>query len=127
MSSKVTLTGRLTRDPELRFTNSGTAVAQFTVVTSKRFKNGDQWEEQDVSFWDCTAFKEQAENIAEEFSKGDAVIVVGQMRQESWMNKDNEKRTSWKVLVDSSGHDLRFKKSVTPATTTKADYDDPPF
>jgi single-strand DNA-binding protein len=110
MSSRVTLQGRLTRDPEMRFTSSGTAVAQFAVVTVKRVKNGEVWEDQDVSFWDCTAFGQFAENIVESLEKGSSVIVQGMMRQESWTNKDGDKRTSWKVLADDVGISIKWKK-----------------
>jgi single-strand DNA-binding protein len=110
MSSQVTLQGRLTRDPELRFTASGTAVAQFAVVTVRRVKNGEVWEDTDVSFWDCTAFGQFAENIVESLEKGSSVIVRGMMKQESWTNKDNEKRTGWKVLVDDVGISIKWKK-----------------
>jgi|ERR1700722_3956811 len=138
MSSKVTLQGRLTRDPELRFTQSGTAVAQFAVVTVRRVKNAStgDWEDQDVSFWDCTAFGTMAENIVESMQKGTSVIVTGSMRQESWTTKDQEKRTSWRVNVDDVGVSVRWK-SLSEAKTggshrepvkTGAGFtDDPPF
>jgi single-strand DNA-binding protein len=138
MSSKVTLQGRLTRNPELRFTQSGTAVAQFAVVTVRRVKNvstGD-WEDQDVSFWDCTAFGSMAENVVESMSKGTSVIVIGSMRQESWTTKEQEKRTSWRVSVDDVGISVRWK-SISEAKTgnshrepvkTGAGFsDEPPF
>jgi len=117
MSSKVTLQGRLTRDPELRFTQGGTAVAQFAVVTVRRAKTaaGD-WEDQDVTFWDCTAFGTMAENIVESMQKGTSVIVVGNMRQESWTTKEQEKRTSWRVNVDDVGISVRWK-SLSEAKT----------
>jgi single-strand DNA-binding protein len=118
MSSKVTLQGRLTRDPELRFTQGGTAVAQFSVVTVRRAKNtaGD-WEDQDVSFWDCTAFGTMAENIVESMQKGTNVIVTGMMRQESWTTKEQEKRTSWRVNVDDVGVSVRWKAIGDSAKT----------
>jgi single-strand DNA-binding protein len=110
MSSKVTLQGRLTRDPELRFTQGGKAVAQFSVVTTRRTKNqAGEWEDADVSFWDCTAFGDMAENIVESMEKGTSVIVTGNMRQESWNTKEGEKRTSWRVNVDDVGVSVRWK------------------
>jgi single-strand DNA-binding protein len=139
MSSKVTLQGRLTRDPELRFTQGGTAVAQFAVVTVRRVKNASsgEWEDQDVSFWDCTAFGPMAENIVESMEKGTSVIVTGNMRQESWTTKDQEKRTSWRVNVDDVGVSVRWKaigdaaKSGTslrePVKTGGGFNSDPPF
>ena len=129
MSSQVTLKGRLIKDPELRYTNGGKAIAQFTVVTAKRFKDkNDEWQEQDTSFWDVTAFDKLAENIIESCGKGTAVIVSGAMRQEKWNNKDGEARTSWKVLADDVGFSLK-SQSVGPADKAKADVDadNPPF
>jgi single-strand DNA-binding protein len=111
MSSPVTLKGRLIKDPELRYTNSGKAVAQFTVVTAKRFKKDDEWVEQDTSFWDVTAFDKLAENILESCQKGTSVIVTGAMRQEKWVNKDQENRTSWKVLADDVALSLKSQKA----------------
>jgi single-strand DNA-binding protein len=122
MSSPVTLRGRLTKDPEMRFTNGGTALAQFTVVTSKRFKDAQGvWQEKDVSFWDVTAFDKLAENIAENCVKGTAVIVVGSMFQEKWVNKEGENRTSWKVAAESVGPDWRF----TPRSDSQKPAGDP--
>ena len=125
MSMQVTVRGRLTRDPELRFTNGGKAIAQFSVATSRRTKDDDgQWVDTDVSFWDCTAFGEMAEKICEDFRKGHAVLVVGAMRQESW-EKDGQKKYAWRVLVDGAGPDYRW---VKPAGQKNDSYnDEPPF
>lgn len=138
MSSKVTLQGRLTKDPELRFTSGGKAVAQFAVVTTRRQKNAaGEWEDQDVSFWDCTAFGEFAENIVESVSKGTQVVVSGNMRQEKWQTKEGENRTSWRVNVDDLGVSVRWKKlddakgggtHREPATVGGGSFsDEPPF
>jgi single-strand DNA-binding protein len=127
MSSPVTLRGRLTKDPEMRFTNGGVALAQFTVVTSRRFKdqNGD-WQEKDVSFWDVTAFDKLAEQIAENCVKGTSVIVVGSMFQEKWVNKEGENRTSWKVTAESAGPDWRFApRSEGSSVPSRGNFSDP--
>jgi single-strand DNA-binding protein len=123
MSSPVNLKGRLIKDPEMRFTNGGKAVVQFTVVTAKRFKDQQgQWTEQDTSFWDVTAFDALAENIAENCVKGTAVIVTGSMRQEKWVNKEGENRTSWKVLAEDVGVSLKQKTEQQGSFT-----EPPPF
>lgn len=131
MSSPVTLRGRLIKDPELRYTNGGKAVAQFTVVTAKRFKDqAGEWQEQDTSFWDVTAFDKLAENIIESCTKGTSVVVTGAMRQEKWVNKDNENRTSWKVLADDVALSLKTQQvsaqsnGKVPAKT--GGYSEPP-
>lgn len=116
MSATLTLRGRLTADPEMRFTNGGKALAQFTVVTSRRYKDAQgQWQEKNTSFWDCTAFDQLAENIAEHFTKGGLVIVWGEMYQEKWVNKDGENRTSWKFLVEDAGLSLRWAQKGVSA------------
>lgn len=121
MSSSVSLNGRLTRDPELRFTHGGKAVAQFSVVTSRRFNDNGTWTDKDVSFWDCTAFGEMAERICEDLHKGSSVIVSGQMRQETW-EKDGQKKYAWRVLVDDVGESMKWKKPAGGSYN-----DEPPF
>jgi single-strand DNA-binding protein len=94
MSTVVTLTGRLTADPELRFSASGAPVARFTVVTSRRVKDKQtgEWSDAETSFWDCVAFGQLAENVAESLAKGTAVIVTGRAAQEEWETKVGQKR-----------------------------------
>jgi single-strand DNA-binding protein len=125
MSSLVHPNGRLTRDPELRFTSGGKAVAQFTVVTSRRFNNNGTWEDKDTSFWDCTAFGEMAENICENLKKGDSVLVSGQMRQETW-EKDGQKKSAWRVLVDDVGPSIKWTKKAAGSSSSSYS-DEPPF
>ena len=110
MSTPVTLTGRLTGEPELKFGSSGKAYARFTIATDRRElnKQTNQWESKDSTFWNCTAFGPLAENIAESLTKGLAVIAVGRASQEDWTDKQGNKRTSIKVVVDEIGPTLRF-------------------
>ena len=110
MSTPVTLRGRLTRDPEMRYSNSGKAVVKFAVVTSRRVKDQQtgEWSDADTTFWDCVAFGQLAENVAESLEKGTAVIVQGNAAQEEWTTKEGEKRRSMKVTVDEVAPSLRF-------------------
>lgn len=108
MLPKITLHGRLTRDPELRFTSSGKAVVSFSVAQSNRKKDGEEWVDKDTSFFDCTAWEQTAENVTETLSKGMEVIVLGQMKQRPWEDKDGNKRTSWEVQVEAVGPSLRW-------------------
>lgn len=132
MSAPVTIQGRLTRDPELTFGKSGTAIAKFAVVTSKRVKNGDNWEDQDTSFWDVTAFGAMAENVCESLFKGTSVIVMGRMRQESW-EKEGEKRTAWRMIADDVAASCKFKTVAVGEGASngngggKSYSDEPPF
>ena len=110
MSTPVTLRGRLTRDPEMRYSNAGKPVTKFAVVTSRRVKDQqtNEWSDADVTFWDCVAFGQLAENCAESLEKGTAVIVQGNASQEEWTTKDGEKRRSMKVVADEVAPSLRF-------------------
>jgi single-strand DNA-binding protein len=110
MSTDVTLTGRLTRDPDLKFSQAGKAVARFAVVTSRRVKdrNTNEWSDADTTFWDCVAFGELANNIAESLEKGTAVVVTGHASQEEWTTKDGEKRKSLKVVAEDVAPSLRW-------------------
>jgi single-strand DNA-binding protein len=119
MSTSMTLTGRLTASPELRFSPSGVAVAAFTIVTSRRVKDpaSGEWSDADTTYWDCKAFKQLAENICESLDKGMEVVAVGRAVQESWEDKQSgQKRSKIAVRVDAIGPSLR---SAT-AKVTKA-------
>jgi single-strand DNA-binding protein len=119
MSTSMTLTGRLTAPPELRFSPSGVAVAAFTIVTSRRVKDpaSGEWSDADTTYWDCKAFKQLAENICESLDKGMEVVAVGRAVQESWEDKQTGgKRSKISVRVDAIGPSLR---SAT-AKVTKA-------
>ncbi len=111
MSTPVTLVGRLTQDPELTFAKSGSAIARFSVVTSRRVlnKTTNEWTDEDTSFWNCTAFGALAENVCESLTKGVAVIVTGRAAQESWEDKNTgAKRTAVKVIADEVAPSLRW-------------------
>lgn len=111
MSTPVTLTGRLTKAPELKFSNSGSAIARFTVVTDRRQlnKQTNAWENVESTFWDCTAFGALGENCAESLDKGDLVIVTGRAKQENWEDKNTgAKRSAIRVIADEVAPSLRF-------------------
>jgi single-strand DNA-binding protein len=110
MSTPVSLTGRLVADPELRFSAKGSPVARFTVVTSRRVKDqqSGEWSDADTSFWDCVAFGQLAENIAESVGKGTSVLVAGRAAQRTWETKEGEKRRSVEVTADEVAPSLRF-------------------
>ncbi|MFD8899856.1 single-stranded DNA-binding protein [Streptomyces ardesiacus] len=110
MSSTMTLTGRLTGTPELRFSAAGVAVAAFTIVTSRRVKDQTtgEWSDADTTYWDCKAFKQLAENICASLDKGMEVVAVGRAVQESWEDRQSgAKRSKIAVRVDAIGPSLR--------------------
>lgn len=122
MTNSITAVGNLTRDPELRFTQSGQAICNFSVASSRRFKKGDDWEEQ-TTFFNCTAWAELGENVAASLTKGSRVIVSGRMDQRSYETKDGDKRTVMDLTCDAVGAELRFAQVTVERTqrTTRED------
>jgi len=106
----VTVIGNLTADPELRFTQSGAAVANFTVASTPRFlnKNTNQWEDGDALFLRCNIWRQAAENVAESLTRGARVIVSGRLKQRSFETREGEKRTVVELEVDEVGPSLKY-------------------
>jgi single-strand DNA-binding protein len=105
----IELVGNITRDPELRFTATGTAVAQFGLAVNRRWRNAqtNDWEEQ-VSFFDIVCWRELAENVSESLTRGTRVMVVGRLEQRSWDTQEGEKRSKVEVVADEIGPSLRW-------------------
>ena len=99
--NKVTIAGRLTRDPELRHTPKGTAVTELGIAVNCRVKNGDQWEEK-CSFYDITLWGRTAELAGEYLTKGRPVYIEGRLHLENWTDKESgQKRSKLKVIGES--------------------------
>jgi single-strand DNA-binding protein len=107
LSSTVTLVGNLTRDPELRFTNSGMAVATCGVAVNFRRQRQGEWEEE-TSFFDVTIFGDMGENAAESLHKGNRVVVTGRLQQRSWETQDGDKRSKVEIVADEIAPSLRW-------------------
>jgi single-strand DNA-binding protein len=107
MSNSITVTGNLTRDPELRFTQGGRAVANFRVASSRRYQTNNEWQET-TSFFDVIAWAELGENAAASLTKGARVIVTGRIEQRDFETRDGEKRTVFEITADELGPSLRF-------------------
>jgi single-strand DNA-binding protein len=109
IDNNVTITGNATREPELRFTPSGQAVANFGVAVNRRWQNRQtqEWEEA-VSFFDVTAWAQLAENVAESVGKGTRVTVTGRLDQRSWETQDGEKRSKVEIVADDVAVSLRW-------------------
>src|SRR5882762_4070421 len=105
----ITVVGNLTDDPELRFTPSGAAVANFTVASTPRTldRQTNEWKDGDALFLRCSIWRQAAENVAESLTRGMRVIVSGRLRQRSYETKEGEKRTVYEVEVDDVGPSLR--------------------
>src|SRR4051795_4437119 len=108
--TNITLVGNLTDDPELRFTPSGAAVANFTVASTPRFldKQTNEWKDGDALFLRCSIWRQAAENVAESLQRGARVIVQGRLKQRSYETKEGEKRTVYEIDVDEVGPSLRY-------------------
>ena len=109
----VTLVGNMTRDPELRYTASGVPVAEFGVAWNRKDKDGADV----VSFFDVTCWRDLAEHVAESLGKGTRVVVYGRMEQESWENKEGEKRSKVKVIAEEVAPSLRWAVATVEKRT----------
>lgn len=105
--NSVTLVGNITRDPELRFTPSGQAIATFGIAVNRRFQRNNQWEEQ-TSFFNITAWGTLGENASNSLQKGARVIVNGRLEQRSWETQEGDKRSVVEVVADEIGPSLRW-------------------
>lgn len=128
--TQITLVGNLVEDPELRFTKTGDAVARFRVASTPRHfdKNSNGWKDGDALFLSCTAWRQLAENIAESLTKGQRVIVHGNLKQNSYETREGEKRTVIDLIVEEIGPSLKYAtakttKTAHPSTANVVDSD----
>jgi single-strand DNA-binding protein len=107
--TQITIAGNLVDDPELRYTQTGQAVAKFRVASTPRFRDNatGEWKDGDSLFLSCSVWRQAAENAAESLQRGMRVIVAGRLRQRSYETKEGEKRTVYEVEVDDVGPSLR--------------------
>ncbi|GAB3395861.1 single-stranded DNA-binding protein [Amycolatopsis echigonensis] len=106
----ITVVGNLTSDPELRFTPSGAAVANFTVASTPRTldRQTGEWKDGEALFLRCNIWRQAAENVAESLTRGARVVVQGRLKQRSFETKEGEKRTVVELEVDEIGPSLRY-------------------
>jgi single-strand DNA-binding protein len=105
--SNVTLVGNLTRDPELRFTQGGRAIATIGIAVSRRYQVNNEWQEQ-TSFFNVVCWGQLGENAAATLTKGTRVLVTGRLEQRSYETQDGEKRSVVEVVADEIGPSLRW-------------------
>jgi single-strand DNA-binding protein len=107
--NQVTIVGNLTRDPELRYTPNGAAVVKLGVAVSRRVRDeSGQWKDADTSFFDVTAWRSLAENIAESLTQGTRVVVTGRLRTNSWETAEGERRSKVEIEADEVAPSLRW-------------------
>jgi single-strand DNA-binding protein len=114
----ITVVGNLTDDPELRFTPSGAAVANFTVASTPRVfkRESNSWEDGDTLFMRCSVWRQYAENVAESLVRGTRVVVQGRLKQRSYETREGEKRTVVELEVEEIGPALRYATAKVQRT-----------
>jgi len=115
----ITIIGNLTNDPELRFTPSGAAVANFTVASTPRTfdRQSNEWKDGETLFMRCSVWRDAAENVAESLQRGTRVLVTGRLRSRSYETKEGEKRTVVELDVDEVGPSLRYATAKVAKTS----------
>ena len=115
----ITVVGNLTADPELRFTPSGAAVANFTVASTPRTfdRASGEWKDGEAMFLRCNIWRQAAENVAETLTRGARVIVQGRLKQRSFDTREGEKRTVIELEVDEIGPSLRYATASVNKTS----------
>ena len=115
----ITVVGNLTADPELRYTQNGVAVANFTIASTPRTfdRQSGEWKDGEPLFLRASVWREFAEHVANSLTKGARVVATGRLRQRSYETKEGEKRTSVELEVDEIGPSLRY---ATAAVTRQA-------
>ncbi|WP_017559080.1 single-stranded DNA-binding protein [Nocardiopsis baichengensis] len=127
----LTLTGNLTRDPEVRWLEGGTPVASFHVASTPRYfaREAGEWRDGEPLFLRCTAWRDLAEHVAESLAKGARVIVTGRLKQRAFQSEDGEHRSFFELEVDDIGPSLRWATATVTKTRRAAAGrgDQPPF
>jgi single-strand DNA-binding protein len=115
----ITVVGNLTADPELRFTPSGAAVANFTVASTPRQfdRQTNEWKDQETLFLNCSVWRQAAENAAESLQRGMRVIVQGRLKARSFETREGEKRTVFEIDVEEVGPSLKMATAKVSKTS----------
>ena len=122
--------GNLTRDPELRYTSGGTAVASFGLAVNRKFKQGEEWKDE-VCFVDITVWAKQGENCAEYLNKGSLVFIEGRLNYQTWEAEGGQKRSKLEVVANNvqfltpKGSSPQIETEPMPSSSSNAD--DIPF
>ncbi|MGY1786962.1 single-stranded DNA-binding protein [Geodermatophilus sp. SYSU D00698] len=119
----ITVVGNLTSDPELRFTPSGAAVADFTIASTPRTldRQTQEWKDGDALFLRCSCWRQMAENVAGSLTRGSRVMAQGRLKQRSFETKEGEKRTVIELEVDEIGPSLRYATATVAKVARSGD------
>ena len=115
----ITVVGNLVDDPELRFTPSGAAIANFRIASTPRTfdKQSNEWKDGDALFLSCSVWRQAAENVAESLVKGMRVVVQGRLKSRQYETREGEKRTVFEIEVDEVGPSLKYATAKVTRTT----------
>src|SRR3984957_16637106 len=126
MANTTTITGNLTRDPEIRYTKEGQATTQLGVAVNRRWQDRttQEWQES-ASFFDVICWRDLAENVALSLTKGMRVVVTGRLEQRSWETDDGEHRSKVEITADEIGPSLRFATADVQRTQRRQATEEP--
>ena len=115
----ITVVGNLVDDPELRFTPSGAAVANFRIASTPRTfdKQTNEWKDGDALFLSCSVWRQAAENVAESLQRGMRVVVQGRLKSRQYETREGEKRTVFEIEVEEVGPSLKYATAKVTRTT----------
>ena len=121
----ITVVGNLVDDPELRFTPSGAAVANFRIASTPRTfdRQSNEWKDGDALFLTCSVWRQAAENVAESLQKGMRVVVQGRLKSRQYETREGEKRTVFEIDVDEVGPSLKYATAKVTRTTRSGSQD----
>jgi single-strand DNA-binding protein len=118
-----TIVGNLVEDPELRFTNTGIAVANLRVAVTQRVQQDGEWRDGDTNFLRVNVWRGQAEHLADSLGKGDRVMVTGRLRQRSWETPEGDKRSVAEIEADEVGASLKWATAKVERTSQRGNGD----
>ena len=118
----ITVVGNITKEPELKFLGSGNAAVKFSIAVNKRRKGKDGEYEESTSFFDVQAYGTLAENLANSVTKGNRIVVTGEIEQRSWDDKEGNKRSTVEITASEVGPSLRWATAAITRNPSKGGF-----
>jgi len=118
----ITVVGNITKEPELKFLGSGNAAVKFSIAVNKRRKGKDGEYEESTSFFDVQAYGTLAENLANSVTKGNRIVVTGEIEQRSWDDKEGNKRSTVEITASEVGPSLRWATAEITRNPSKGGF-----
>lgn len=120
---EIIVVGTITADPEMRFTPAGVAVSNFSIAANERRfdAKAKEWADGGTTFLRCVVWRDQAENVCESFFKGDRVIILGELEQQTYDDKEGNRRTSFQLRVNEIGASVKFRTVKIDDVVTEDD------